>query len=896
MQTEELGRWRRLEALLDQALDLEPGQRAEWLQQACPDPATRQRIEAMLADAEADSGPLEALAARILPTAVDDDLAGTELGGCRLISLLGEGGMATVWRAERGVSGSVQPVAVKCLRQGLIDPEARRRFIEEQAILARLNHPHITRLFDSGLAPDGRPFIVMELVDGLPLIEHADADRLDTAARITLFLKVVEALAHAHGELVVHRDLKPANILVDRHGEPRLLDFGIARLLSPGHAAADPTLLRPLTPEYASPEQLQGRPVGVRSDIYSLGLVLHELLSGQRASGTAEERERSRPSTALRRSERAEALAAARRRSLPRLLRELRGDLDLIVQKCLRQDSLQRYASANALAEDLRRWQQLRPLLARQGDRRYRLRRFLQRHWLALAAGATVLLSMWTGTLVAWEQARRATAATVQALQAQARAQQEAERAGATSRFLVDLFRAQLPGLAPDELPSTRQVLDRGLERSRDPDSGSPALRADLMVSLAEILLARRQFDEARALQQEAATLAGGPDGGHPETWSRLLHLHADILRAQRRYDELEIALEEAIAFVEGNLPEGPPLFELLRERGMLDMSLERFESAEARFQALHQRIQGRSGLGNLPLRLATDRANALGRLGNLREAMEQHEQILRLKREDPATTTLSIAVTVFNLGSAALTLGELEDARLRLDEVLDSLDEIPSPIQVRAAAMHSHSRLARWFGDYELAHGWLQRSAEEWARVLGMADPQQDSFIHYHGAELLAEEGRLEDAIAAAGRAVERMQALADSPPARIGRMQALQVILRCQLAGARDQPETLLEHLSDAVDADDRTEAEASCALAQGRAAAAAELILPLQVRLTGPDRDFNLRRMQRQTLLAEILAANGDRAGAQRLATSLNQRLDHVGALPGHPLRMRLRALQP
>lgn len=291
MQPGDLETWKRLEALLDEALEQPPEAREAWLAEGCPDPALQSRLRALIAHAEDASGPLESLAARLLPEADEVGAAGRELGGYRLDALIGEGGMAVVWRASREVAGQRREVALKCLRRGLHSPELRARFIEEQAILARLAHPHIAHLYDAGVDPDGTPWIAMEWVQGASLLADADARRLDIGERIELFIKVAEAVAHAHGELVVHRDLKPANILVDRRGEPRLLDFGIARLLEPGREHAATTALKPLTPEYASPEQLAGAPVGVRSDLYSLGLVLHELLCGERAAGSVAERE-----------------------------------------------------------------------------------------------------------------------------------------------------------------------------------------------------------------------------------------------------------------------------------------------------------------------------------------------------------------------------------------------------------------------------------------------------------------------------------------------------------------------------------------------------------------------------------------------------------------------------
>ncbi|MCG6118131.1 MAG: serine/threonine protein kinase [Aquimonas sp.] len=896
MQATELETWKRLEALLDAALEQPAAEREAWLAAACPEPTEQARLRALIAHAEAEAGPLESLAARLLPEADEASHAGREIGGYRLESLLGEGGMAVVWRASREVGGQRREVALKCLRRGLLSPELRQRFIEEQAILARLEHPHIARLYDAGVDPEGTPWIAMERVEGSSLVADADARRLDTPERVAVFLKVVAAVAHAHGELVVHRDLKPANILVDPRGEPRLLDFGIARLLEPGREHAATTVLKPLTPEYASPEQLAGEPIGVRSDLYSLGLVLHELLCGERAAGSAAERERAAPSTALRRSARADALAAARRRSAARLRRELRGDLDLIVQRCLRIDPARRYGSAGELAEDLRRWQQRRPLHARQGHRRYRLQRFLQRNWLPLGAGLSIAVALLLGSALALQQAQRAEQARADASAAQARAEAEAERAGATSRFLVDLFRAQLPGRPPDELPSTRELLDRGLAQVRDSASGRATLRADLMVSLGEILLARRQFDEAQSLATEAASLVGGADTDEPSAWARVLHLRADLLRAQRRYLELREALDEAIGYVEQRLPEGPSLFELLRERGVLESRLDDLPAAERRLDALHRRIEGRSDVGDLPLRLATDRANVLAQQGRVRDAALQHREILRIKRANPDTSTVSIAVTVFNLGYAALAVGEVTEAAARLDETLALLAGIEQPIQVRGAALQALSRMAHWRGDFVEAEAWLQRSADEWARAQGLASAQQDSFIHFNSALLWADAGRADEALAAAQRAIERMQARGDAAPVRIGEMQALRARLLCEKGAAPAVIEAALAEMRVHATPAGGIEPEARCAFAGGRIDAALELLDGLYPRPASSAEDPDIALLRRELLLAEALKAAGRSAEAGAVAEECLQRLQRIEALPSHPLRARLQVLVP
>lgn len=897
MDATERARWKKLDALLEAALEQPEHARLEWLEQACPEPGLRAQLLDLLRRERGDSGPLEALAARLAHDIDSERLRGRELGGWRLQELLGEGGMATVWRATREIGGYARESALKCLKLGLYSPELRQRFVDEQSILARLEHPHIARLYDAGIADDGTPFLAMELVRGLDLIRHADAERLDTGQRVALFVKVVEAVGYAHRELVVHRDLKPANILVDAQGEPRLLDFGIARLIEPGSGRVATTALRPLTPEYAAPEQLRGEPVGVRADIYALGLLLHELLCGERAPADPQQREQGGPSTRLRRSAQREVIAERRHRSAQRLQRELRGDLDLVVQRCLRVEPAQRYPSAEALAEDLRRWLQQRPISARQGNRRYRIRRYLQRHWLPLSAAALVLLSLSAGITLALRQAARADAEAAAARQAEAEARSQAQRAQTITGFVVGLFRAQLPGRPRDEMPSTRELVDRGIEQARDPAAGPPDLRADLMLTLGEIVMARLQFDEAMALAEEAQSLLGDAATAPPEAWGRALHLRADVFRFQRRYEDLRVALDAGIAFHDARAPLAVRRLEMLRERAGLERHMENFGESERLLAALRVEIEGRDDIGDLPMRLLGDLANVYGAQGRMREAAAMHEEVLAIKRATPETSAVSLSISLFNLGSARFSMGALDEARQRFDEVQATLASIDTPVQVRAAALHAQARLEHALGRAERALELERASAQEWARNLGHASADQDYLEDWHSGRILADLGRREEARLRLERAVSRMQTRQDAPPPRIAGVQARLAQIHCEqaeveaarvwLAQARS---TLGGGAHELLD-----EAEAVCAMAEGRAEAAVEGLQNRRLRdpLSVDDPEFD--RMRVETLLAEALAAAGRASESRVLADEIEARLERIGAVPEHALRLRVQALR-
>jgi len=417
-------RWRQMDALFDALLELPEEEREAALDRGCKDdPELRRAVERLMA-AEAEAGTFLATPAvprAAIPSSLRhavgpaDDLVGTRVGPYRLVRFLGDGGMGTVYLSQRE-DDYRQEVAIKLVRQSAIRPEARRRLRTERQALARLAHPNIARLYDGGSTPEGVPYLVMERVDGLPIDRFCDGHRLGLRKRLGLVLQVLDAVAHAHRHLRVHCDIKPSNILVTGEGVPKLLDFGIAKLLDPvegSDLAVTATGLRPLTPAYASPEQIEGSPITAASDLYSVGVLLYELLCGRPpydvddASGPAMgrailETEPVPPSRRVSRRGRRwwrrpakpqegapptdspkapEVPSPESRRGLtPRLLRSrLRGDLDAIVLKAIRKEPGQRYPTAEAFATDIERHLQARPVGARQGTWRYRAARLLRR-------------------------------------------------------------------------------------------------------------------------------------------------------------------------------------------------------------------------------------------------------------------------------------------------------------------------------------------------------------------------------------------------------------------------------------------------------------------------------------------------------------------------------------
>jgi eukaryotic-like serine/threonine-protein kinase len=495
------------------------------------------------AQAEADTSFLRDAPSFQSAGDVDPETLGRERGW-RVLRELGRGGMGVVFLAERADGAYQQKVALKLLRLDALEgADAALRSRLERQILARLEHPNIARLLDGGTAANGAPYLVMEYVQGERIDRWCRAHGLGVAARLRLFLKVCEAVAHAHRNLVVHRDLKPDNILVTAEGEPKLLDFGIASQLEEGDQSATEGM-RLLTPRYASPEQIRGEAVTTQSDVYSLGVVLYELMTGASPYGEAASEPRrledavctgitGRPSVQVLSGEAQRESSLVEAASVRRLSRRLRGDLDAIVLHCLRKAAHQRYDSVEALIADLRAHLDGRPVAARAGESGYRALRFAQRHWVSLATASGVLILSLVFVLQLANQLESV--------------RRERDKANQVTRVLTELFRQADPGEARGRDIGVREVLEAGAKRIRSDLGGQPLLRAELLRTLATIQLELGDFEVARALAQESLDLHRNTPGGESGLGRAHLVLgHA--LREQEQVPAARAAMEAALA------------------------------------------------------------------------------------------------------------------------------------------------------------------------------------------------------------------------------------------------------------------------------------------------------------------------------------------------------------
>ena len=496
-----------LREAFDALLELPPEARAGWLESHVADAGLRERLRDLLA-AHDNRGFLDTtagehaarLAAREL---APEGLIGSRFGAFRLVRALGQGGMSAVFLGEREDADFRQQAAIKLLRRGLYSELEQRLFQRERRVLAALQHPNIARLIDGGVTAAGVPYLVMEYVDGVPITHYANAKNLDVRARVRLFVDVCRAVAEAHRNLIVHRDIKPSNILVATDGTVKLLDFGIAKLIEEDDAGTTGTV-GVFTPDYAAPEQLRGGAITTATDVYGLGVLLHELLLGLRPGGTPTRRPSSRVNETVEgnvpRIERA------------RLRKLLRGDLDNILLKALAEEPQRRYASAGALADDIDNWLGGRAVAAHPPSRLYRTRKFVQRH-----RGGVVVTALFVAAIFA--------ALGLALWQGQV-ARREAARANTVRDFVVGLFDAARAHLPRDQRPTPEALVEAARQRLAASDF-DPLTQADLAQTLGEVELSMARFDRAQALFEEAGHAAASAADSRALRHARVAHAQA---------------------------------------------------------------------------------------------------------------------------------------------------------------------------------------------------------------------------------------------------------------------------------------------------------------------------------------------------------------------------------
>ncbi len=872
----------RVEALFEAALDLPPDGRDAFLAERCAgDDALAGDVRRLLRAHDRADGLLDddapASAAGLLDTGVwGAGRSRTEerIGPYRIRDELGRGGTGVVYLAERDDGQFRRRVAIKVIQAGH-DPELRARVLAERQILASLEHPNIAQLLDAGITDDGRFYLVMEHVAGLPLDLYCDRMRLSVRERLDLFVTVAEVVEHAHRNLVVHRDLKPSNILVTPEGRVKLLDFGIAKLLNPGLAGVDAPVTRRgslvLTPAYASPEQLRGESLTTATDVYSLGVILYRLLCGHAPYETGgrsaaavlaamSEKDPPRPSqrAGLPRREEApdgsertvsaEEIAADRRSTTGRLPRTLRGDLDAIVMKALRKEPTRRYGSAESLAEDIQRHLKRQPVTAHRDSRGYRLTKLVRRHKGESVAALVVLLSLVAGVAATGWQARVAGRERDRAAEALLQAEGALAQSEEVSDFLMELFQAGDPLAAGSEEVTARDLVRRGLSRA-DELADQPVVQARMLGVLGEIQRHFGATDEAVGLLERSVALRRaelGPD--HPDLATGLLEL-ARARRDLGRPREARAAVEEALDIRARLWGDPHPAV------------------AEAYFE--------------------------LGWLAQGAEQERLYREALRLHREagaEPGTEGAMLEALATNLRRQ----GRLEDALATAREALAVREAAFGPDDARTAVAlyHVADHVRDVEGDYEEAEHLYRRGIAAHTRAYG-----EFSLRLIHGytalATLEARRGRHQESEALFRRALAIREA-ATSPdnPALARSMGPVAMALARQ--GRLDEAEALLldalahvertlgpDHVARYAGLADLGEVRAL----QGRwdeAADAFQGSFALRLRAGGPD-DIVLGEMRRRW--GRILTGGGRFAEAEAHLRAALEGLDRVYG-PEHP----------
>jgi serine/threonine-protein kinase len=492
-------RWLALSGHLDHALELPPSERAAWLSSLEREqPELAAEIRSLLSAADQrDFGDFLAGPAPAAPQVPPpQSVIGRRVGPYVIESEIGRGGMGSVWRAVRADGHFEGYVAIKLVHASWLGREGEQRFRREGKLLARLDHPHIARLIDAGVLDDGQPYLVLEYVEGTPIDTYCDAQHLDTKARVKLFIDVLGAVAHAHSHLIVHRDIKPSNILVTRAGSPKLLDFGIAKPLSAEDSAGGLTRsgVSALTPDYAAPEQLLGEPVTTVTDVYTLGLVLYLLLTGKQAMT----RESHSTADFIRNVLDKDVPRASTRVAEPQARRALEGDLDNILAKALNKRPAKRYTTADAFADDLKRFLTDQPVQARPDTVTYRVTKFVRRHRGGVTTAILMLVALIVATFVTTTQ-------MIEARRQRDLAESELQRAEAFNDLMAIVLSesgSESKGLTPGEL------LDRGEKLVRSEFASTPVLRAQLMYTLSMLYLAAGLNGKQLPLVKEANDLA----------------------------------------------------------------------------------------------------------------------------------------------------------------------------------------------------------------------------------------------------------------------------------------------------------------------------------------------------------------------------------------------------
>jgi len=876
---------RQIDELLDELLDLpESARLAALRRRQLADPAVLAEVESLLRAAQASVDFLKAPASAPESPLEHDLPAGAHIAMWRIVRLIGRGGMGEVYEAVRAHGDFEQRVAIKLLREDAASQLGR--FHAERQILARLEHPGIARLHDGGIAPDGRPFMVMEFIEGCPITQYCDERHLELAARLQLFVRVCDAVAYAHRNLVVHRDLKPSNILVESTGAVKLLDFGIAKLLDQDFLRTR-TAFAPLTPACASPEQLAGAPITTATDVYALGVLLFELMTGQHPWFNAGDSVLAALRAVLQRPAPLASRTAAGAASAPVPARQLRGDIDAVIAKALRSDPQHRYATVDALQADVRRVLEGEPVEARRGARFYVLGRMLRRYqWLA-AGVAAVLVSLAVGLgVAAWQAERARTERDI--------ARRDAAREEAVRGSLTNLFRSAIADRGAGAT-TAKDMLDASAQRLLREYRADPQLSGQIVLTLADLYGALEDPNGMGALLENFLAAEGARADPVVAADARqklagVALLQGNVVKARTLLDQADAYWRRAPSAGAEEQLEGMSIrARLLRMTGDFAGSIALSHRAIERRTALFGRNHRETAL------LYNSLAISLASANRLLEALEAYRQTLDIYRALGLADSLDAQIVRGNVGTLELRTGDVRSALKTLGGTIEREKALAGDSAAVAAASGYYGKALLITHQVRAALATLEAAVAAADHFAGSASPVaiQDRLF-------------LAEARSAAGDlAGARQTLLAARGAARLPPQSA--VSLRLELAGAQlslaagraTEAQTALLQLTERLRAAGPaarfplTQALATLADAQARLAQPAKAVQTLreELALLGSDADHDWEVALARERLAEALPPS---AGAE--ATALLQSAAHgleVQLGPSDPETLRARA---
>jgi eukaryotic-like serine/threonine-protein kinase len=730
-------RWQKVQSLFHEAAELPESEQSGFLEMRCrDDSALVSEVLTLLREDSRGGSMLDRDIAQVAHQVFNDPSAEPlpfkSFGPYRIIKTLGEGGMGVVYLAEREDLGT--QVAIKVLRDAWLSPARRARFAVEQRTLAQLNHPSIARLYDADTSTDGTPFFVMEYVEGIPLTEYCRRHQCPVAERLGLFRDVCEAVLYAHQHAVIHRDLKPSNILVKADGSVRLLDFGIAKQMENLGESVDQTMtgLRLMTPAYAAPEQIRGEQVGIQADVYSLGVVLYELLAGRlpfdlsnRTPAQAEklltERIAEKPSAAAGNAE----AAAGVNENAASPSKNAWADLDVLCLTAMHKDVRQRYQSVEALIRDVDHYLQSEPLDARPDTWGYRLGKFTRRNWRTMSA-AVAVLAVIIGLVIFY---------TVRVTRARNAALAQEARTLRIQRFMLNLFQGGDPSAGPADDLRVVTLVDRGVQEARGLDT-EPAVQAELYETLGGIYQKLGKFEQADSLLQSALATRQSIFGADSVETAKSLLALGSLRDEQAQYEDSERLIRKALDIDKRHLPPNDPavakdmlaLGNVLSDRGAYDQAI----------AMLEETVRLYSAPGSAP----TDAADSLHQLANAHFYAGHYEistvlnqRVLEMYKQIYGDRHPRVADIYINLGAIRYDLGHYTEAEQYDRQALDIVQKWYGKDNPEAATdLTILARALVFQGRYDEASDLLQQSLAIKERAFGKMHPSVASTLNELG------------------------------------------------------------------------------------------------------------------------------------------------------------------